>query len=91
MKKALVIQTAFIGDVILATSFIETLKKELGNDCVIDVLVRRGNEVLLEGHPKVNQVLVWNKKLVKLINDSKLIIQNIIKDNINKIKNKDFE
>jgi heptosyltransferase-2 len=67
LKKFLVIQTAFIGDVILATSIIEKLHAYF-KDAQIDVLVRKGNESLLDNHPFINQTLVWNKKKHKLKN-----------------------
>lgn len=62
MKKILIIQTAFIGDVILATSLVETLHKHATEPCLIDLLVRKGNESLLVNHPFINEVIVWNKK-----------------------------
>jgi lipopolysaccharide heptosyltransferase II len=60
LSRVLIIQTAFIGDVILATPLIESLK---GFDpgMEVDFLLRKGNEGLFEGHPKVSQVLVWDK------------------------------
>ena len=61
MKKILVIQTAFIGDVVLATSLIENLHLQLP-EVRIYILVRKGNESLFESHPFLNQVLVWDKK-----------------------------
>ena len=61
MKKILVIQTAFIGDVVLATALIENLHQQWP-DMKMDILVRKGNESLFESHPFLNQVLVWNKK-----------------------------
>jgi heptosyltransferase-2 len=61
MKKILVIQTAFIGDVVLATALIENLHQQLP-EVKIDILVRKGNESLFESHPFLNQVLVWDKK-----------------------------
>ena len=57
----LIIQTAFIGDVILTTALIEQLHAALP-DVLLDVLVRRGNESLLAGHPFLNEILIWNKK-----------------------------
>lgn len=59
-KKILLIQTAFIGDVILATPLLETLKSWYP-ESEIDFLVRKGNESLLDHNPKLNQVLVWDK------------------------------
>jgi heptosyltransferase-2 len=70
--KILIIQTAFIGDVILATVVIEALNAEYP-DAKIDMLVRKGNESLLTNHPKLNKVLVWDKKHNKLLNQIKLI------------------
>lgn len=60
MKKILIIQTAFIGDVILATSLIETIAAAEPT-AVIDFVLRRGNESLLNSHPKVRKVIVWDK------------------------------
>ena len=57
----LLIQTAFIGDVILLTALLEYLR-QTAPVAPVDVLVRRGNEGLLAGHPHVRQVLVWDKK-----------------------------
>jgi heptosyltransferase-2 len=61
VKKILVIQTAFIGDVILATAVLEELHRS-NADATIDVLVRKGNESLFDGHPFLRNVLVWDKK-----------------------------
>ena len=60
----LIIQTAFIGDVILATALLEQLHQDQP-DASIDVLVRKGNESLLANHPFLNEVLVWHKKGTK--------------------------
>ena len=57
----LIIQTAFIGDVILATALLEQLHAARP-DAQLDVLVRKGNESLLAGHPFLNEVLIWEKK-----------------------------
>lgn len=67
MKKLLIIQTAFIGDVILATALIEKLGGFYPS-LKIDFLLRKGNESLLEGHPRLNEVLIWDKKGGKYIN-----------------------
>lgn len=64
MKKILIIQTAFIGDVILATSLVETLAKA-EPDAKLDMLVRKGNEVLLANNPLLNKVLIWDKQASK--------------------------
>lgn len=70
--KILVIQTAFIGDVILATAVLEKLN-EFYPDSSIDLLVRKGNESLLFNHPFLNEVITWNKKENKINNLLQLI------------------
>jgi heptosyltransferase-2 len=57
----LIIQTAFIGDVILTTALIEQIHAARP-DVRLDVLVRKGNESLLAGQPFLNEVLIWEKK-----------------------------
>ncbi len=74
MKKALVIQTAFTGDVVLATAAIEKLHLH-HPDAQIDFLLRKGNEGLLQGHPFITNLLVWDKKTDKLANLRKIIGQ----------------
>ncbi len=61
MKKILVIQTAFIGDVILATPVISELKR-IYPESKIDFLLRKGNESLLDNNPFLNEVLIFDKK-----------------------------
>ena len=59
--KILVIQTAFIGDAILATSLLEKLHHHYPQ-AEIDFLVRRCNESLLKNHPYLHETLIWDKK-----------------------------
>ena len=68
----LIIQTAFIGDVILATGLIEKLNEKFPH-AAIDFLLRKGNESLLQHHPKLRSVLIWNKKEGKIKNLLKLV------------------
>lgn len=72
MVKFLIIQTAFIGDVILATPIIEKLHK-FYPDAQIDFLLRKGNENLLRNHPYVSNLLIWNKKENKIKNMFRVI------------------
>lgn len=74
MKKILVIQTAFIGDVILATSLIEVLKQEFPQ-AQIDFLLRKGNESLIQTNPHLNQILIWDKKNHKFLS----LFKNLLK------------
>lgn len=70
--KILIIQTAFIGDVVLATPLIEKLAEKYP-DASIDFLLRKGNENLFDYHPKLNRVLIWDKKEGKIRNLFKMI------------------
>ncbi len=69
----LILQTAFLGDVVLATALVEKLHFAYP-DAAIDFMVRKGNESLLQGHPFLRQVLVFDKKN-KLASMSALIRQ----------------
>ncbi len=72
MRNILIIQTAFIGDVILATPIIEKLHATYP-DVTIDFLLRKGNEGLLQGHPYLRKVLIWDKKKGKYAQLASLI------------------
>ncbi len=67
MKKFLVIQTASIGDVILATAVGERLHSYYP-DSQIDMMIKKGYESLFVSHPYINKVLLWNKKSHKYRN-----------------------
>ena len=60
MKKILVIQTASIGDVILATAVLEKLHPYFP-DADLDMMVKKGMEELFRDHPFLNQVIIWDK------------------------------
>lgn len=60
MKKVLLIQTAFIGDVILSTPLIENMRLEFPF-IQVDYLVKKDNELLLSGNPNINQVFIFDK------------------------------
>ena len=67
MQKFLIIQTAFIGDVVLSTALIEKLHSHFP-DAHIDFMVRKGNENLLANNPNIKSVLIWDKKKSKYKN-----------------------
>lgn len=60
MKRILFIQTAFLGDVILATAAIAEAKRILP-EAEIDVVVKKGNESLLQNNPHISNTLVFDK------------------------------
>ncbi|MCZ2357010.1 MAG: glycosyltransferase family 9 protein [Bacteroidia bacterium] len=63
----LIIQTAFIGDVILITASIQRLKQAYPN-AQIEVVVRKGNESLLQADTNITRLWIWDKKKRKLFN-----------------------
>lgn len=67
MQKILVVQTAFIGDVVLATALVESLHQQYPK-AAIDVVVRKGNEPLFNEHPFINELIIWDKKQHKYLN-----------------------
>ncbi len=60
LDRILVIQTAFLGDVILASPVWENLHAAFPH-AQIDAVVKKGNESLLAGHPFIDNVFVFDK------------------------------
>ncbi|MBK0404150.1 glycosyltransferase family 9 protein [Adhaeribacter sp. BT258] len=60
-QKILIIQTAFLGDVVLATALLEKLY-ETFPQAQLDFLLRKGNDSLLQNHPYLNHLYIWDKK-----------------------------
>ena len=73
MTRILIIQTAFTGDVVLATALIEKLQ-EFYPQTPIDFLLRKGNEGLLAQHPHINKLWIWDKKKNKIANLLKIAV-----------------
>ena len=71
-KRFLVIQTAFLGDAVLATALLEKLRTYYP-DAMIDLVVRKGNEGLFDEHPFLRKLFVWDKRTNKTRNLFKLI------------------
>ena len=71
-KNILIIQTAFIGDTILASQFARTIKRYFPEVCV-HFLLRKGNETVIQGLDFIDHVWVWDKSRGKWKNLFKLI------------------
>lgn len=63
--KILILQTAFLGDVVIATSFLKAVKSVFPKS-KIDFLVSKGNELVLKNNPDVENIFVFDKKKRKL-------------------------
>lgn len=73
-QQFLIIQTAFIGDVVLATGIIEKLSTHYP-EAKIDFILRKGNEGLLVNHPKIRHLIIWDKTKNKFGNLLKILNQ----------------
>lgn len=61
MPAVAVVQTAFIGDVILATPLFAAARHALPGERVVGV-VRKGCENIIENNPNVDDIIVWDKR-----------------------------
>ena len=84
-EQFLIIQTAFIGDVVLATGIIEKLSTHYPQ-AKIDFVLRKGNEGLLVNHPKIRKLIIWDKTKNKLGNLWK-ILNNVRRTRYDKVIN----
>jgi heptosyltransferase II len=73
-QRFLVIQTAFLGDAVLASALLEKLHKHHPN-AQLDLVVRKGNEGLFAGHPFLHNCWVWDKRKNKVLNLLRLAAQ----------------
>lgn len=58
--KILIIQTAFLGDVILSLPLLQVLKNKLP-DCVIDYMCIPKTKEILQNNPYINQLILFDK------------------------------
>ncbi|PJZ55887.1 glycosyltransferase family 9 protein [Leptospira barantonii] len=63
-EKILLIQTAFLGDLILTTSFFREVKKKYPNSN-LTVVVNKGTESVLEANPHIDRLIPLDKKEFK--------------------------
>ncbi len=60
MAAVAIVQTAFIGDVVLATPLFEAARMSSPDDMIVAV-VRSGCENIIENNPFVDKIIVWDK------------------------------
>jgi lipopolysaccharide heptosyltransferase II len=72
-KTILIIQTAFIGDTILASHFIRAVKEQYPG-AQIHFFLRKGNESVIQGLETVSHTWIWDKQGGKFLNLLRLII-----------------
>lgn len=60
MRRALVVQTAFLGDVILTLPLVQTLKKSV-DDAQIDFIAIPETSDILKSHPDISRLIIYDK------------------------------
>ena len=60
-RKILIVQTAFIGDVVLTLPLVQVLKRQFPNSA-IDMVVSPRASGLLENHPDIRKVHIYDKR-----------------------------
>lgn len=70
----LILQTAFIGDTILASHFARAVKDQYPNSS-IHFFLRKGNESVIQGLTSIDKVWIWDKQGGKTKNLIKLILE----------------
>jgi heptosyltransferase II len=60
-QKILVVQTAFIGDVVLTTPLLDALHQQYP-DAEIDIVVTPAAAALLQNHPSLHEVMAYDKR-----------------------------
>jgi len=65
-ERILVMKFRNIGDVLLLTPLLANLKQHYP-DARIDVAVNKGTEAMVEGHPAVDEVIVYDRNAIKTL------------------------
>jgi heptosyltransferase-2 len=73
LQRILILQPAFLGDVVLALPLAQVLRAEYPK-AEIHFLVRKGNESLLANHPAIDRFWIWNKQQNKHRNLIRLVL-----------------
>jgi ADP-heptose:LPS heptosyltransferase len=74
MKRVLIIQTAFLGDAILASSLVESLHQAFPL-YQVDILVKKENVSLFSRHPFIKNVIPFDKKINRIVELFRLLRQ----------------
>jgi heptosyltransferase II len=75
-KRILIIQTAFIGDLILTLPVIQELKNKL-KDSLVDLLCIPETKEIIDDNPYLNDVIIYDKRNDKSISGLRKIIRTI--------------
>ncbi len=75
-KRILIIQTAFLGDVILCTPLIKALRELFPNSFISFLLIPE-TEKILENNPHLNEILVYDKRKKKGLKNFLQILSRI--------------
>ena len=91
-KSILVIRCGALGDLVYATSVIDALKLEFGDDTIIDFVCTPGTGTLFSNDSRINQVFSLEHKKIPILfsNDKKKIIKHSKKNQYDILINFEF-
>lgn len=72
-SRIIIVQTAFIGDVIIITPLIRAIK-ELYPKSILDVMVIPQTAGVLENNPNINEIILFDKRKNKIVSFLKTLI-----------------
>ncbi len=72
-NRIIIVQTAFIGDVIIITPLIKATK-ELYPNALLDVMVIPQTAGVLENNPNINKIILFNKRKNKIVSFIKTLL-----------------
>jgi heptosyltransferase-3 len=87
VKKILVVKLRHLGDVLLTSPVFQVLKKELP-DCEIDAYIYKSALPMLEGHPCISEILLYDRE-IKNYNFLKRLVEEI--KILKKIRSKKYD
>jgi len=67
MKRVLVVRCGALGDLVYATSVIDALKKEYGEDTLIDFVATPSSATIFQKDPRINHIFPLKHKKIPLI------------------------
>jgi len=73
-NRIIIVQTAFIGDVIIITPLIRAIK-ELYPKSILDVMVIPQTAGVLENNPNINEIILFDKRKNKVVSFIKTLLQ----------------
>jgi len=82
MKRVLIVRCGALGDLVYATSIIDALKQEYGENTLIDFVATPSSSAIFKKDPRINKIFpLKHKKIPLLLSKEKRAIRNASKEN----------